>query len=200
MGKLYCCCKQRFLCRADTRSEVETERDGVSRARTKIQQNFMNEDLNTVYLVLDNIRSVHNVGAIFRTADAIGISKIYLCGYTPGPLDRFGRARTDFKKSALGAEKTVFYEHFLGIEEAIEKLKKEKFFIVGIEQDKRSVDYKKILPKKKTALVVGNEVDGLSVKTLSLCDEVAEIGMLGKKESINVSVALGIVLFRIFDR
>ena len=162
-------------------------------------------------MVLDNIRSVHNVGAIFRTADAIGVSKIYLCGYTPGPLDRFGRARTDFKKSALGAEKTVFYEHFSEIEEAIEKLKKEKFFIVGIEQDKRSVDYKKISPKKKTALVVGNEVEGLSREAINLCDQIAEIPMKGRlarnrqpddvgKESLNVSVAAGIALFGIFDR
>ena len=167
--------------------------------------------MNTIYLVLNNISSVHNVGAIFRTADAIGVSKVYLCGYTPGPMDRFGRVRSDFKKSALGAEKTVPYEHFPTIEEAVKKLKKDKFFIVALEQDKRSIDYKKVLPKKKTALVFGNEVDGLSSDVLDLCNEVAEIPMRGKlarnrqpddvgEESLNVSVTLAVALFRLFDR
>ena len=171
----------------------------------------MSRNNNEIALILDNIRSVYNVGAIFRTADTIGVSKIYLCGYTPGQLDRFGRARSDFKKSALGAEKTVSCESFLNTEDTIKELKKEKFFIIAVEQDKRAVDYKKISPKEKTALVVGNEVGGLSEAILSLCNEIAEIPIRGKlarnrqsddvgKESLNVSVALGIVLFRIFDR
>ena len=164
-----------------------------------------------IYLVLDNIRSVHNVGAIFRTADAIGVSKIYLCGYTPGPLDRFGRARTDFKKSALGAEKTVFYEHFSEIEEAIEKLKKKNFLLWALSRINAQWTIKKFRPKKKTALVVGNEVEGLSREAINLCDQIAEIPMKGRlarnrqpddvgKESLNVSVAAGIALFGIFDR
>ena len=94
-------------------------------------------------LILHNIRSVENVGAMFRTADAAGINKIYLTGYTPAPLDRFGRKRKDLAKSALGAEEFVPWEqkknYFLSC-----KLKREKFFIIGIEQDKKSIDYKKV--------------------------------------------------------
>ena len=160
----------------------------------------MSRKHNEIILVLGNIRSVHNVGAIFRTAEAIGVSKIYLCGYTPGPLDRFGRPRTDFKKAALGAESMVSWESVGDLSSLISKLKTENYYIVALEQDKKAADYKKILPKEHTALIVGNEVNGISPSSLKLCDKVVQIPMRGRKESLNVSVALGIALFRIFDR
>ena len=148
-------------------------------------------------LILHNIRSVENVGAIFRTADAAGINKIYLTGYTPAPLDRFGRKRGDFAKSALGAEEFVSWEQKKSISALLARLKKDKFFIIGLEQDKRSVDYKKVKIKNKNAFLVGEEVAGISKENLKKCDIIAEIPMHGKKESLNVSVALGIALFRI---
>jgi len=148
-------------------------------------------------LILYNIRSVENVGAMFRTADAVGINKIYLTGYTSAPLDRFGRKRGDLAKSALGAEEFVSWEQKKNVFPLIAKLKKERFFIIGIEQDKNSTDYKKVKLKQKNAFIVGAEVTGIPKNVLKKCDIIAEIPMRGKKESLNVSVALGIALFRI---
>lgn len=148
-------------------------------------------------LILHNIRSVENVGAIFRTADAAGIDKIYLVGYTPTPIDRFGRKRKDLAKSALGAEEFVKWEQKKSIIPLLAKLKKEKYFIITIEQDKNSVDYKKIKTKNKNVFIVGAEVEGLPQNILKKCDVIAEIPMRGKKESLNVSVATGIALFRV---
>jgi len=148
-------------------------------------------------LILDNIRSVENVGAIFRTADAVGIDKIYLTGYTPTPLDRFGRKRGDLAKSALGAEEFVKWEQKKSILALLTKLKKENFQIIGIEQDEKSVDYRKVKLKEKNAFVIGTEVAGISKNILAKCDVIAEIPMYGKKESLNVSVATGIVLFNL---
>ncbi|HEV7423975.1 MAG TPA: TrmH family RNA methyltransferase [Candidatus Paceibacterota bacterium] len=146
-------------------------------------------------LILHNIRSVENVGAMFRTADAAGIHKIYLTGYTPTPLDRFGRKRKDLAKSALGAEEFVPSEYKKLVSTVISKLKKEKFFLVAIEQAKNSIHYKKVKLKNKNAFIVGAEVTGIPKDILEKCDVIAEIPMRGKKESLNVSVALGIVLF-----
>lgn len=148
-------------------------------------------------LILHNIRSVENVGAMFRTADAVGIDKIYLTGYTPTPLDRFGRKRRDLAKSALGAEEFVSWEQKKNISSLFTKLKKENFYIIGIEQDKKSVDYKKVKLKNKNAFIVGAEVTGIPKNILAKCDAIAEIPMKGKKESLNVSVALGVALFGI---
>src|SRR3989344_5711909 len=102
-------------------------------------------------LILHNIRSVENVGAMFRTTDVAGINKIYLTGYTSTPLDRFGRKRRDITKSALGAEEFVSWEQKKNIFPLLAKLKQEKFKIIGIEQDKNSIDYKKVRPKSKNA-------------------------------------------------
>lgn len=150
-------------------------------------------------LIFYNIRSVENVGAMFRTADAAGIDKIYLTGYTPCPLDRFGRKRKDLAKSALGAENFVEWEQKKNIFSLLAKLKKEKFLIIGIEQDKSSVHYGRVKLKNKNAFIVGPEVAGIPRSILKKCDIIAEIPMRGKKESLNVSVALGIVLFRVLD-
>ncbi|MFZ2038925.1 MAG: TrmH family RNA methyltransferase [Minisyncoccia bacterium] len=152
-----------------------------------------------IVVVLDNVRSVLNAGAIFRTSDAAGVSKIYLCGYTPTPIDRFNRARKDFAKTALGAEKSVAWEYKKRTTDALRKLKNEGFEIIAIELDKRSQDYKKIKIKNKTAIVLGNEVLGVSKNILKQADVIAEIPMMGEKESLNVSVAFGIVLFRLLN-
>jgi tRNA G18 (ribose-2'-O)-methylase SpoU len=144
-----------------------------------------------VVVILDNIRSVHNVGAIFRTADALGIDKIFLCGITPAPVDRFGRERNDLHKSALGAEKTVL---------CVEQLIKDGYSVVCVEQAKNSIDYKNVIPKNKTCFIFGNEVEGVSKEVLTLAHQVAEIPMMGEKESLNVSVTFGIVMFRMLDK
>jgi 23S rRNA (guanosine2251-2'-O)-methyltransferase len=148
-------------------------------------------------LILDNIRSVANVGSIFRTADCLGVSKIILVGTTPTPLDRFGRKRKDFIKVSLGAEEFVKWEHVQEMLPVIEKIKQEKFSILALEQDKNSKDLKKFNAPKKFALIVGNEVDGIPRRLLGQCDEILEIPMMGKKESMNVSVSAGIALFNL---
>lgn len=151
--------------------------------------------MREIIVILYNIRSVENVGAMFRTADAAGVDKIYLCGITPAPLDRFGRKRKDLAKSALGAEEFVPWEQVKNISTLLLKLKKQGFQIIGAEQDEKSVDYRKVKMKSKNALVMGAEVEGIPKNILKKCDVVAEIPMRGKKESLNVSVALGVVLF-----
>jgi tRNA G18 (ribose-2'-O)-methylase SpoU len=153
------------------------------------------ENQNNI-VILHNIRSVENVGAMFRTADAAGINKIYLTGYTPAPLDRFGRKRGDLAKSALGAEEFVPWEHKKSIFPLLAKLQREKYLIIGIEQDKKSIDYKKVKLQKKNVFIVGAEVTGIPKNVLNKCDIIAEIPMRGKKESLNVSVAFGVALFR----
>ena len=154
-------------------------------------------------LILCDIRSTQNVGAMFRTADAVGISKIYLTGYTPAPVDRFGKKRNDIAKSALGAEESMSWESKKNTTTLISKLKKEGYIIVAIEQSENSVDYKNIrLSKKqeeKIAFIVGTEVTGIPKNILTKCDIVAEIPMKGKKESLNVSVACGVAMFRILN-
>ena len=150
-------------------------------------------------LILHNIRSVQNVGAIFRTCDAIGIDNIILSGYTPTPLDRFGRVRSDVAKTALGAEKNVKWEYHKTITPVLNKLKKEGFEIVAVEQSGRSIDYKKYKPKGNIAIILGEEVNGITKKLLELADIILEIPMNGKKESLNVSVATGVLLYRLFD-
>jgi len=153
-------------------------------------------------LILHNIRSVVNVGAMFRTADAVGVSRIILSGYTPTPIDRFGRVRNDFAKASLGSEKSVLWKYSENIFDEIKNLKQEDFCILGIEQDKNSVDYKseELQENKKIAFVVGTETTGIDSEILKLCDTICEIPMNGKKESLNVSVATGIVLYRILDQ
>lgn len=157
--------------------------------------------MKEITVILNNIRSNENVGSVFRTADAAGVSKIILSGYTPAPLDRFGRGNKGLLKASLGAEKTVEWEKYENLEQAVLNLKHQKNFadvlIVGIEQDKNAIDYREIKNQnaQNIALVFGNEVDGLSKEDLKLCDLIAELPMRGSKESLNVAVCAGIVLY-----
>jgi tRNA G18 (ribose-2'-O)-methylase SpoU len=152
-------------------------------------------------LLLDNIRSVHNVGSIFRTADTLGISHIYCIGTTPVPVDRFGRKRMDFAKVSLGAEDFVRWEHAEDAARIIKKLKSEGYRVIALEQSARAVDYKKVnLKGEKTLVILGNEVDGVSPELLKLADVTAEISMQGTKESLNVAVAAAVFLYRLLDQ
>lgn len=152
-----------------------------------------------ISLILHDIRSSENVGSMFRTADAAGVTKIYLTGYTPAPLDRFKRKNSKLAKAALGAEEVVPWKRAEDVEVLIEKLKKEGISVFAVEQDPRSVSYQEAHIPKQVALVMGNEVEGVSKNILDACNAILEIPMRGKKESLNVSVAAGIVLFRVRD-
>lgn len=152
-----------------------------------------------VRVLLHNIRSTHNVGSIFRTSDAAGISHIYISGYTPSPLDQFKRKQKDIAKIALGAEDSVAWSKAGPLKNLIAQLKIEGFSVVALEQSKKSVDYKKVTVGEKVLFIVGNEVKGMSPELLKLCDVIAEIPMKGEKESLNVSVAFGIALFRMLE-
>jgi len=158
---------------------------------------MINMKNDSFVLILPNIRSALNVGAIFRTADAVGINKIYLTGYTPRPTDKFGRIQKDIAKSALGAETWIPWEYEESLIKLISKLKKEKYQIIALEQDEKSIDYRKVKRAEKVAIILGEEVNGIDKKILKKCDVIAEIPMHGKKESLNVSVACGVALFRI---
>ena len=132
-------------------------------------------------LILPDIRSAINVGAIFRTADAVGIDKIYLVGCTPRPTDQFGRIQKDIAKSALGAETWIPWEYKETLVPLIKKLKKDGYEIVALEQDESSIDYRKYKKPNKMAFILGPEVTGLDKKIIKVCDKVVEIPMHGKK-------------------
>ncbi len=151
-------------------------------------------------LILHNIRSVHNVGSCFRTADAAGVQSIILSGYTPTPLDRFNQPRKDFTKVSLGAERSVAWSYVKTLSSTLTTLKKENYLLVAIEQDERSTPLFDWQPPNKSAhgqiaVLLGNEVRGISKPLLKKCDVILEIPMHGKKESLNVSVTAGIALF-----
>lgn len=154
-----------------------------------------------VVLIIHNVRSAHNVGSMFRTADGAGVSRIYLTGYTPLPPEEnklfYTPAEKAFLKTALGAEKTVAWKKFRLFRTAKSRLKALGFEIVALEQTEESRNYRDFQPGEKTALVVGNEVRGMDARILRQCDAVMEIPMRGEKNSLNVSVAAGIALYHI---
>ena len=149
----------------------------------------------TCALILENIRSVENTASIFRTADGFRVSKIILIGTTPTPIDRFNRKRQDFAKVSLGAENMVAWEYQKRIRSVISNLKKDGFRIIALEQTSDAKDLKSLPKPEKFAVIVGNEITGVSKEALNASDVVAEIPMLGSKESLNVSVATGVALF-----
>lgn len=149
--------------------------------------------------VLDNLRSVYNVGSIFRTANACGIEKIILCGTTPTPLDKKGVRRSDFAKVALGAEDTLQWEYKEDTKDTLQELKKSGFYTIAFEQDAKSIDYKNVNVegRENIVFIIGQEVTGISRDVLDECDVIAEIPMLGTKESLNVTIAFGIGVYRV---
>ena len=158
-----------------------------------------------VVVIMHNIRSILNVGSIFRTSEGFGVKKIYLSGYSPSPQHGLPHVQEKNKrqlhKTALGAEKMVDNEYIEDIQKLISNLKSDGFLIIGLEQDKRSIPINQLRNKtelpKKIALVVGEEVNGIEAKLRDLCDTIIEIPMQGQKESFNVSVATGIALYEI---
>ena len=145
-----------------------------------------------IYVICHNIRSRHNVGSIFRTADGAGVSKIFLCGITPAP------PHPNIEKVSLGAEKYIPWEKRKETWRVIDELKKEGVEIVSLEQAKNSISLNNFKPSKKPlALILGEEVKGLPKSILDRSDKVVHIPMYGKKESLNVSVAFGIAVYKL---
>lgn len=151
------------------------------------------------FVILHNIRSAHNVGSIFRSADGAGVSKIFVSGYTPAPIDRFGREQEEIKKTSLGATLTVPYEIFSDIQVLLKKLQTEKITIVAVEQTPKAVCYTAFKPEGDTAYIFGNEVTGVEEDVLAVAEHHIQIPMSGTKESLNVSVCAGIILFHARD-
>lgn len=154
---------------------------------------FRQSEKMPVVVVLDNIRSMHNVGSVFRTADAFLIQGVYLCGYTPQPPHR------DIHKTALGATETVDWKYFQDIREALQELKQEGYKIFAVEQVEKSLPLQEFTAQHagKTVVVFGNEVSGVGEEALAFCDGSVEIPQWGMKHSLNISIAAGIVLWEL---
>lgn len=156
---------------------------------------------NELILVIHNVRSSLNTGALFRTADGAGVRRIFLTGYTPAPPRKdalsLTAAEKAFRKTALGAEASMPWKQSASFGTVLAALRKEKFEIVALEQHEKSADYRAYVPKPRVALVVGNEVRGLHANILRQCDAIIDIPMRGKKNSLNVSAAAGIALYQI---
>lgn len=162
----------------------------------KSVRDFKEAEKTPVIIILDDIRSLHNIGSVFRTADAFLIEKIWLCGITATPPNK------EIHKTALGATETVAWEHHENVVTVIENLKKENIAVYAIEQVENAIflpDFK-AEKGKKYALVFGNEVFGVNQKAIAACDGSIEIPQLGTKHSLNISVSAGIVVWDLFKQ
>ena len=167
-----------------------------SELNRKSIEDFKKSDKTPLILILDDIRSLHNIGSVFRTADAFLIEKIYLCGITATPPNK------EIHKTALGATDTVVWEHNENVLEVIQNLKEQNVTTLAIEQVETATflqDFE-VKENKKYALVFGNEVFGVSQEAVALCDGCIEIPQLGTKHSLNISVSAGIVVWDLFQK
>ena len=166
---------------------------GMDELNRKSVNEFRQAEKTPVVVVLDNIRSMHNVGSVFRTADAFLIRAVYLCGYTPQPPHR------DIHKTALGATETVDWQYFATTVEAVQSLKSAGYSVYAVEQTEGSIPLQEFaLPDAgQLAVVFGNEVSGVGEEALELCDGSVEIPQWGMKHSLNISIAAGIVLWEL---
>jgi len=159
-------------------------------------EDFREADKMPLVVVLDHIRSCNNVGSVFRTSDALLVSKICLCGITAQPPDR------EIHKTALGAEDSVDWEYFKTTQEAVEMLRNDGYTIIAIEQVEQSIPLNEYMPEEgeKLALIFGNEVKGVQQEVVNLCDKTIEIPQYGTKHSFNIAVSAGIVLWDLFNK
>ena len=159
-------------------------------------EEFKKSEKISVIVILDNIRSMNNIGSVFRTSDAFLIEKILLCGITAKP------PHNDIRKTALGATESVNWEYFGKTEDAINKLKNENYTIISIEQAENSIKLQDFKPEKnkKYALIFGNEVKGVQQQIVDMSDYCIEIPQEGTKHSLNISVSAGIVLWDFFQK
>jgi 23S rRNA (guanosine2251-2'-O)-methyltransferase len=162
----------------------------------KTPEEFHNAEKNPVIILLDDVRSMNNVGSVFRTADAFLVEAIYLCGFTPVPPHR------EIQKTALGATETVKWKHFPSALEALRGLKKEGWKIYALEQAEKSISLIDFIPgeNEKTVLIFGNEVEGVQQELINECDGVIEIPQYGMKHSLNIAVSAGIVIWDIVGK
>jgi 23S rRNA (guanosine2251-2'-O)-methyltransferase len=162
----------------------------------KTVDEFKTAEKFKVIVVLDNVRSMHNVGSVFRTADGFLLEAIYLCGYTPKPPHR------DIQKTALGATETVHWQAFETTMEAVNQLQQNGYKLLAVEQAKQSIMLNQInySANEKLAIIFGNEVEGVEQAIIDRCDACIEIPQFGMKHSLNVSVAAGIVLYKIIEQ
>ena len=158
------------------------------------KDDFEQADKLPIIIVLDNIRSLSNVGAFFRTADAFRIGELFLCGITACPPHR------EIHKTALGADETVKWRYFDTTEAACRQLKAEGYRVFAVEQVEDSVPLQDFVFEPHTAYLLGNEVEGVSEEALPYCDGAIELPQAGTKHSINVSVCAGIVLWKLFEQ
>jgi|SRR6218665_1081315 len=167
-----------------------------SELERKSVQDFKSSEKTPIIIILDDIRSLHNIGSVFRTADAFLVEKIYLCGITATPPNK------EIHKTALGATETVDWEHQNNVVEVIEKLKNEDVSVYAIEQVENAamLDHFKAEANQKYALVFGNEVFGVNQSAIAACDGSIEIPQLGTKHSLNISVSAGIVVWDLFKQ
>ena len=149
-----------------------------------------------ITILLENIRSAHNIGSVFRTADSFLINEIILCGISAQPPNK------DIRKTALGSSESVEWKYEKNIEVAIQKLKDEGNKIISIEQTTNSISLENFKPSKnsKYAIIFGNEVNGIEQRTIDLSDMAIEIPQYGTKHSLNISVAAGIIIWNIFSK
>lgn len=162
----------------------------------KTKAEFLSAEKTRVVLVLDNVRSMHNVGSVFRSADAFLVEALCLCGLTATPPHR------EIQKTALGATETVKWEHFAATTEAVQQLRSKGYRVYAIEQAEGSISLEDFRPGKEepTALVFGNEVEGVQQAVIDLCDGCIEIPQFGTKHSFNISVTAGIVLWDLYSK
>lgn len=160
---------------------------------------------NKIVIIVNDIRSAHNVGSLIRTADGFGVSHIYFTGYTPYPVTKndkrlphiSSKITTQISKTALGAENEVFWSHHQNLIDLISKLKSENYEIIALEQNNKSISIREFVTQKNTAVLIGNEVNGIDPALIELCDKIVEIPMFGKKESLNVVQATAVLLYQI---
>jgi tRNA G18 (ribose-2'-O)-methylase SpoU len=162
----------------------------------KTHEEFHNSEKNPVIILLDDVRSMNNVGSVFRTADAFLAEAIYLCGFTPAPPHR------EIQKTALGATETVVWKHSDSALEALRHLKETGWKIYAVEQAEKSISLSQFIPaeNEKLVLIFGNEVEGVQQELINECDGVIEIPQYGMKHSLNISVSVGIVLWDILEK
>lgn len=167
----------------------------MSDLNRKSPQQFKEAAKVPIVIVLDNVRSMNNIGSVFRTADAFLLQAIYLCGVTATPPHR------EIHKTALGATETVSWKHFPTTIDAVNELEKDGFTVYAVEQAEKSIMLDKIdIPSKKIALVFGNEISGVEQNVLDSCDACIEIPQFGTKHSINLAVSVGIVVWEMFNK
>jgi tRNA G18 (ribose-2'-O)-methylase SpoU len=172
---------------------LKKQMDELDRLST---EEFHRSAKSPLVVVLENVRSMHNVGSVFRTCDAFLVEKIYLCGFTPTPPHR------EIQKTALGATETVSWEAVTEVHQLIKDLKEQGYLVYAVEQIHSSISLDLFFPEKdkKIALVFGNEADGVSEETIQLCNGAIEIPQFGSKHSFNISVSAGIVLWDVMSK